>query len=994
MKRSTSDCWRIRSAKKDIDFKNFAMVEWTEHAPAPAVSELRWPAPAPEVIPVRSPVPKLGLLLLMLASRGVFGAEGLPEPGKSPQATRTTPLLAERLRPQSKLFGAQLIKFSPSKNDDIQQQFIRKNLVQVKDSYGAHIEILDSYIQDSQFKATAKDRLATLSRWITSFEKEKALPDSVLTFDRLYLRLRQVALDFPAGGAAVPALAGLEKDIEAFTRSEPKLPWSQFLAGLVRQVSDAFNQKSTLEKEKEYYFNQASMAAVDDAPFHFLLGQVYLDYYDRTDVSNFLKLIATEFEKCLLIDSSHSNKELWSSITAIYVDVHEEYQKKDVSEPFWFEELVYKRIIKLDPTNASAHNNLSFLYSQNGVNLKEALKEAQIADRLTPNNPYLLDSLGWAYYKNKQLGSALDVLKRAAKLKDDIADVHFHLATVYFDRDDFQNASTEFKETIRLQPENAFAKNNLAYLYAEKGQFLDDALKLVDEALAKFADNAAFIDTKGWIYFKQKKFDLSVETLRKAIDLMPETSDLHMHLGTVFLTIGKFQEAGSHFEKALTYDPTNAQIAKDLSYTYALQGIETSLERYRKIAGVDRAKENFKVFYDLLSHVHQAKNDYAGAAAKLEEYRALQSREEPEKEDHDSEGTPDDDSGTHDKTPEASPSISPSAAPSAAPSSQPSLAPGLLSFNTPKLIETAARFPAATEVFMSLEKQMIARLIDFTVDQARSQGHAMLVPRGAMVAAAVDRVCFGISLKTLKSPGRSCGLAAIQLSPPAAIALRHHVANFGEGQRSFNGPMGLWITVSSTLYKTHRIYQITLPQGSVYVIMVENQAILGCQKSDLVNVVDGLGDPKWGLNEQPLFSTVANHSEGKDVVIFCRTTGLPASEITVPAKLNSTLLMTQALGSLLTLGQHDDVSEESYIFPVATQKSDAVRQAFEEMSKELQGSFQSRFSGRVKVSSEFKSEEGFTRGTVKLDRVSALVTELYSLFRKQMGQDANPFRSK
>src|SRR5690606_37919665 len=273
------------------------------------------------------------------------------------------------------------------------------------------------------------------------------------------------------------------------------------------------------EKDKEYYFNQASLAAVDDAQFHFVLGQLYLEYFDRSDTSTFLKLVATEFEKCLLIDSSHNNKELWSSITAIYVDIHEDYQKKELPEPFWFEELVYKRIIKLDPTNASAHNNLSFLYSQNGVNLKDALKEAQIANQLSPNNPYLMDSLGWAYYKNKQLTQAMEILKKAAALKNDIADVHFQLANVYFDQDDFTNASKEFKETIRLDPENAFAKNNLGYLYAEKGLQLDEALQLVDDALSKYPDNAAFIDTKGWIFFKQKKYDLAVEHLKKAIEL-------------------------------------------------------------------------------------------------------------------------------------------------------------------------------------------------------------------------------------------------------------------------------------------------------------------------------------------------------------------------------------------------------------------------------------------------------------------------------------------
>ncbi|MBI4861115.1 MAG: tetratricopeptide repeat protein, partial [Candidatus Riflebacteria bacterium] len=485
----------------------------------------------------------LGLIALVPAAvREGTAAEPSPAPSKSAEPA-AAPALVERLAPASKLFGIQIIKFSPNSNDDIQQQFIRKNLVSVKDSYGAHVEIFESYLRDSAFKPTDKERTATLLTWVESFTKEKALAEPLLRFDRLYLKLRQAALVRHDRAAVEPLMVALEKEVLAFAKDEPKLPWAQLLVGLARQLSDVISRKSAVDKDKETYFNQASLAAVDDAGFHFVLGQLYLDYYDRTDVSNFLKLVATEFEKCLLIDSSHSNKELWSTITAIYVDIHEHYQKKDLTEPFWFEELVYKRIIKLDPTNASAHNNLSFLYSQNGVNLKEALKEAQIANQLKPNDPFLLDSLGWALYKNKLLSQSLDTLKKAAALKADVADVHFHLATVYFDKDDFPNASKEFKETIRLQPDNALAKNNLAYLYAEKGVNLDEAMRLVDDALVKLPDNAAFIDTKGWIYYKQKKYDQAVEALKKAIEQMPETSDLHLHLGTVYLTLGKTGDA-------------------------------------------------------------------------------------------------------------------------------------------------------------------------------------------------------------------------------------------------------------------------------------------------------------------------------------------------------------------------------------------------------------------------------------------------------------------
>ena len=228
---------------------------------------------------------------------------------------------------------------------------------------------------------------------------------------------------------------------------------------------------------------------------------------------------------------------------------------QNLEEPFWFEELVYKRIIALDPTNAQAHNNLSYLYSSIGVNLQQALREARIANQLQPDNPYLEDTLGWAFYRNGMLKEALIVLHKAIEAQPDIADAHFHLASVYYDLDRFEETVKHFRIAAKLDPSNVFARNNLAYFFAEKNTNLNEALALVKEALALSPGNPAFIDTKGWVLYRMGRLEEAEANVRQALSMSPETSELYLHLAQICLAARKFDDARSAFEKALTYDP-------------------------------------------------------------------------------------------------------------------------------------------------------------------------------------------------------------------------------------------------------------------------------------------------------------------------------------------------------------------------------------------------------------------------------------------------------
>lgn len=76
-------------------------------------------------------------------------------------------------------------------------------------------------------------------------------------------------------------------------------------------------------------------------------------------------------------------------------------------------------VIKRDPKYAQAYNALGFAYADRNVRLKESRALLDKALALAPNDPFILDSMGWLYYREKNYGKALEFLNRAAALRLD-----------------------------------------------------------------------------------------------------------------------------------------------------------------------------------------------------------------------------------------------------------------------------------------------------------------------------------------------------------------------------------------------------------------------------------------------------------------------------------------------------------------------------------------------------------------------------------------------
>jgi tetratricopeptide (TPR) repeat protein len=127
----------------------------------------------------------------------------------------------------------------------------------------------------------------------------------------------------------------------------------------------------------------------------------------------------------------------------------------------------------------------------------------------------------------------------------------FLLGAIYERQKFFDKAEVEFKKALAVNPKSAAVLNYYGYMLGDLGIRLDEAQSLVQRALAEDPYNGAYLDSLGWIYFKQNKLPDAEATLRKALERDSHDPTMHSHLGDVYARSGRPELAAAEWEKSL-----------------------------------------------------------------------------------------------------------------------------------------------------------------------------------------------------------------------------------------------------------------------------------------------------------------------------------------------------------------------------------------------------------------------------------------------------------
>ena len=100
------------------------------------------------------------------------------------------------------------------------------------------------------------------------------------------------------------------------------------------------------------------------------------------------------------------------------------------------------------PEDFRACNDLAWFYADRGQNMNVALELALKAERLSPENPFVLDTLGWIDLKMGKIDSSIDRFVKATSLCKDNPSIRYHLALALHKMGDLKRALSEIKQAL------------------------------------------------------------------------------------------------------------------------------------------------------------------------------------------------------------------------------------------------------------------------------------------------------------------------------------------------------------------------------------------------------------------------------------------------------------------------------------------------------------------------------------------------------------------
>ena len=285
-----------------------------------------------------------------------------------------------------------------------------------------------------------------------------------------------------------------------------------------------------------------------------------------------------------LISIVEDKQKLESQLAEIYILLGNFKKSKDILEKIikghQLDENMYN-LLAITYTNLEQYNSLLF-YSNMYIKLRPDNKYAyenkiiallQLREfddliefsKLSKNKfpeelifPYIL---GDAYFSIKDYDNAEQEYLNALDLSDNSRLIRNSLITIYELNSNYFKSDSLFTLLISQDGNDALTLNNYAFSLSERTHFNDEtiqyALELSKKALEIEPDNAAFLDTMGWIYYRMENYNLAENYIKNSIKIDNTNSIVLEHLADVYIKKNNINNAIKYYKLALKNDPNN-----------------------------------------------------------------------------------------------------------------------------------------------------------------------------------------------------------------------------------------------------------------------------------------------------------------------------------------------------------------------------------------------------------------------------------------------------
>ncbi len=225
----------------------------------------------------------------------------------------------------------------------------------------------------------------------------------------------------------------------------------------------------------------------------------------------------------------------------------------------------YARVERSDPAFAMAELGRADALISAGQT-EAAIEALRQLARAEPDRPDIWSALGDTFRREERYAEAArayDAAIASFKTTNEAQWPVYYTRGIANEREkNWDAAEADFRKALELKPDQPQVLNYLGYSYLEMNTRLDEAMGMIERAVAARPDDGAIVDSLGWALYRMGRYPDSVTQMEQAVELMPVDPVINDHLGDVYWAVGRKREAEFQWRRALSFDPEEKEAVR------------------------------------------------------------------------------------------------------------------------------------------------------------------------------------------------------------------------------------------------------------------------------------------------------------------------------------------------------------------------------------------------------------------------------------------------
>ena len=167
------------------------------------------------------------------------------------------------------------------------------------------------------------------------------------------------------------------------------------------------------------------------------------------------------------------------------------------------------------------------------------------------------------------------ILSKINITSDLYSEILYRRGTSYERLKDYKNSDRDLLESLKINPDDAYVLNYLAYSWLEREYKIDLSIQMLEKAYAQRNNDPYIIDSIGWAYYLVEDFVKAENFIKRAVELMPGDPIVNDHYGDILWKLDRKIQARYFWTSVLNLEKTEEDMKKNINIKL-IEGLKKS----------------------------------------------------------------------------------------------------------------------------------------------------------------------------------------------------------------------------------------------------------------------------------------------------------------------------------------------------------------------------------------------------------------------------------